>query len=83
MIPSKQASTRVGIVWTPPQVGTLKFNVDGSSIGKPGPIGIGGVWTNHLGCHFIRFSKNIGHAKSNMAEVLAIREALILFLASI
>ena len=29
--------------WSPPHLNGLKFNVDGSVRGKPGPTGIGGV----------------------------------------
>ncbi|KAK2636400.1 hypothetical protein Ddye_031192 [Dipteronia dyeriana] len=34
---------RSNMEWTPPAFNRLKFNVDGSSLGKPGPAGIGGV----------------------------------------
>lgn len=36
-------------IWNPPDDQTLKWNVDGSSKGKPGPAGIGGVLRDHLG----------------------------------
>ncbi|KAK3224464.1 hypothetical protein Dsin_011489 [Dipteronia sinensis] len=42
-------------VWTPPLNNALKFNVDGSSRGKPGHSGIGGVLRNAAGkilCYF-------------------------------
>ncbi|XVF56550.1 hypothetical protein PTKIN_Ptkin06aG0130000 [Pterospermum kingtungense] len=35
--------------WIPPPKGVVKFNVDGSAFGKPGPAGIGGVMRNHEG----------------------------------
>ncbi|XP_034926097.1 uncharacterized protein [Populus alba] len=40
---------RIGIMWSPPMTNRFKWNVDGSSIGKPGPSGIGGVLRNHHG----------------------------------
>ncbi|XVF79203.1 hypothetical protein PTKIN_Ptkin14bG0201600 [Pterospermum kingtungense] len=60
--------------------GWVKFNVDGSSIRKPGPAGIGGLLRDHLRKELMRFSKSIGVEDSNVAELLAIREGLILFL---
>ncbi|XVF69732.1 hypothetical protein PTKIN_Ptkin11bG0105400 [Pterospermum kingtungense] len=40
--------------------GMVKFNVDGSSLGKPGPTDIRGILRDHLGNEFIRFSKRLG-----------------------
>lgn len=51
----------------------LKFNVDGAPKGKPGPAGIGNVLCNHNG---------LGTKDFNEAEVMAILEALWIFLAS-
>ncbi|XVF78436.1 hypothetical protein PTKIN_Ptkin14bG0132900 [Pterospermum kingtungense] len=81
-MPSNVKAPRLEAIWAKPLVGTVKFNVDGSAIGKPGPAGIGGVLRNHFGDELIRFSKSVGVAESNEAEYLAIREALILFLSS-
>ena len=61
--------------WSPPPVGTLKFNVDRAAKGKPGPIGIGGVLRNHDGLTLLSFSSYIAVIESNEAEILAIREA--------
>ncbi|XVE65734.1 hypothetical protein DITRI_Ditri08aG0023100 [Diplodiscus trichospermus] len=44
--------------------------------------GIGGVLRDHLGKERIRFSKSIGVEDSNEAELMAIREAFILFATS-
>ena len=57
----------------------MKFNVDGSSKGKPGPAGIGGVLRDSLAVVKIVFSKTIGVADSNVAELLAVREAMCIF----
>ncbi|XVE77673.1 hypothetical protein DITRI_Ditri13aG0081000 [Diplodiscus trichospermus] len=81
-IPAIHTHPRPGMVWINPAVGYMKFNVDGSSLGKPGPAGIGGILRNHQGEEVIRFSKSIGFVDSNEVELLAIREAFILFITS-
>ncbi|XVF77973.1 hypothetical protein PTKIN_Ptkin14bG0090800 [Pterospermum kingtungense] len=83
-VPFSKASDMVqkSSCWIPPSEGMVKFNVDGSSFGKPGPAGIGGVLRNHKGNELMSFSKHIGMEDSNVAEIMAIREALVLFLAS-
>ncbi|XVE61157.1 hypothetical protein DITRI_Ditri06bG0017300 [Diplodiscus trichospermus] len=67
VLPSRRA-----LSWTKPHVGTMKFNVDGSTMGKPGPAGIGGVLRDHLANAKIIFFKSVGIADSNLAELLAI-----------
>jgi ribonuclease HI len=57
----------------------LKFNVDGSSKGKPGDAGIGGVLRNEHGSILCVFSDFIGSFDSNAAELFAIKEALAVF----
>ncbi|PWA68757.1 hypothetical protein CTI12_AA301610 [Artemisia annua] len=61
--------------WRPPDVGSLKFNVDGAARGKPGPAGIGGLLRNNCGAVVAMFSIPIGVLDSNVAEVMAIKEA--------
>ena len=56
--------------------GVLKFNVDGSAVGKPGPAGIGGVLRDSTAKVKGMFSVNIGTADSNYAELRAVLEAL-------
>ncbi|XVF83529.1 hypothetical protein PTKIN_Ptkin16aG0496200 [Pterospermum kingtungense] len=68
--------------WMRPEVCCFKFNVDDSARGKPGPTGIGRVMRDHEEVVKIRFSKPIGIADCNLAELLVIREAYILFTAS-
>ena len=56
--------------------------MDGSAKGKLGPASIGGVLRD---CRFAVkavFSKSIGVADSNVAELLAVQEALKLFVAT-
>ncbi|KAK2646243.1 hypothetical protein Ddye_021438 [Dipteronia dyeriana] len=47
-------------VWFPPYVNGLKFNVDGSSRGKPGLAGIGGVLRNENGRVLCLFQLMLG-----------------------
>ena len=63
--------------WCPPPSGFMKFNVDGSVRGKPGPSGIGGVLRYELGMVKDIFSKAVGAMDSNQAQLLAILEAFI------
>ncbi|KAK3199353.1 hypothetical protein Dsin_022768 [Dipteronia sinensis] len=62
--------------WFPPSVNGLKFNVDGSSRGKPGQAGIGGVLHNANGRILCLFSAHVGMEESNTSEILAIHRAL-------
>ena len=68
--------TRITSGWQPPPLGDLKWNVDGSSLGKPGLAGAGGVLRNHAGLVKCLFSIPCGIIDSNLAEVIAIRKAL-------
>jgi ribonuclease HI len=54
----------------------LKWNVDRSSPGKPGPAGIGGVLRDHNGLLLRLFSIPVGIKDSNEAELLAVVKAL-------
>ncbi|KAK2651313.1 hypothetical protein Ddye_018802 [Dipteronia dyeriana] len=62
--------------WIPPSGDNLKFNVDGSSRGKPGPAGIGGVLRDSYGKILCLFSFYVGIADSNSTEILAVRKAI-------
>ncbi|XVE62525.1 hypothetical protein DITRI_Ditri06bG0124600 [Diplodiscus trichospermus] len=53
-----------------PPMGMLKFNVDGASLGKPGPVGIGAILRDHLERQRIIFSKDVRVVDSNIAEYL-------------
>ena len=57
------------IPWHPPPLGVFKFNVDGASRGKPGLVGIRGVFHNCKGggvndvfqvCGCVRFQRSRG-----------------------
>jgi ribonuclease HI len=57
-------------------INSLKWNVDGSSIGKLGPSGIGGVLRNHHGHLLGMFSVPVGILDSNIVELRAIAKPL-------
>ncbi|KAK1584045.1 hypothetical protein Q3G72_029398 [Acer saccharum] len=61
--------------WKPPPEGFLKFNVDGSSRGNPGPSGIGGILRNSVGDVLCMFSSVIDDGSSVAAELAAILQA--------
>lgn len=62
----------------PPQQGTWKFNIDGSSKEKSGLTGIRGVLRNHKGESSIMFNESVCIKDSNEAEILSIRRALVI-----
>ena len=55
----------------------MKFNVNGSVKGKPGPSRIGGVLRDELGVVKGIFSKAVGVMDSNQVELLVILKALL------
>ncbi|KAK1549737.1 hypothetical protein Q3G72_006906 [Acer saccharum] len=61
----------------------LKFNVDGSALGKPGPARIGGVLRDSKGKVLCMFSFYVGVQDSNTAELMAIHKAVDLYCSSI
>ncbi|KAL4347296.1 hypothetical protein GQ457_17G024020 [Hibiscus cannabinus] len=66
------------IIEEPPPCGVLKFNVDGSTRGKPGPASCGGVLRDDHGQILALFSGPLGVLESNDAEIRAICHALLL-----
>ncbi|XP_021290660.1 uncharacterized protein LOC110421389 [Herrania umbratica] len=67
--------------WEKLQKGSLKFNVHGAARGCPRPAGVRGILRDSSGEVKVIFSKSIGTADSNLAEILEIREAFLIFLA--
>ncbi|KAK4856094.1 hypothetical protein QYF36_014035 [Acer negundo] len=57
--------------WCPPTEGVLKFNVDGSSRGNPGPAGIGGILCNNVGDSICMFSSFLGDGFSSAASEIS------------
>ncbi|XP_007034193.2 PREDICTED: uncharacterized protein LOC18602625 [Theobroma cacao] len=78
----KAKKSRPEIEWEKTMEGTMKFNVDGAANASMGEAGIGGVLRNSRGEIRMMFSKSIGVGDSSLAEVLAIREAFVMFIAS-
>ena len=74
-VPPKVKIVKEPTCWKFPTPRYMKFNVDGSFKGKPRPAGIGGVLRDCSGAFKAVFSKAIGLADSNVAELLAVREA--------
>lgn len=67
------------VSWSLPPSIVLKFNADGATRDKPGPVSIGGVLHNDKGKFFVMFSKGVGVKDSNKTEVLAILKTLRIF----
>ena len=63
-------------MWSPLMTNYFKWNVDGSSLGKPDPLGIGGVLRNHNGILLGIFSSPIGMLDSNVVELKAVVKAI-------
>ena len=77
--PIKPKAVKNVTLWKVPPPGSLKFNVDGSAKGKPGPAGIGGVLKDCMAVTKAVFSRAIGVTDSDIAELLALREVLRIF----
>ena len=72
-----KSKVRMASSWQAPQVGTVKFNVDGSALGSPGETGIGGVLRNARKEIIGFFSLNTGPGFAFEAEVYALHFALL------
>lgn len=62
-----------------PLEGVLKFKADGVARGDPGPVSIRGVLCNKDELVLAMFSEHVGMVEFNEAEVLAVLEALRIF----
>ncbi|KAK3220760.1 hypothetical protein Dsin_014730 [Dipteronia sinensis] len=62
--------------WNPPAVNHLKFNVDGSILGKPGPTGVGGLLRDFNEKILCLFSFHLGFLDSNAAKIWTVKTAL-------
>lgn len=74
-LPCKIPSPRLA-VWSPPDIGILKCNVDGASKGNPGPCGVGGVIRNSDRKVLGFFALDSGHGWAYEAETKAILNGL-------
>lgn len=64
--------------WSPPMVGSVKINVDRSSLGNPGPPCFGGLIRDAQGEWVARFKGSIGVSQILLAELIAIYHGLLL-----
>ncbi|EOY04001.1 Uncharacterized protein TCM_019252 [Theobroma cacao] len=81
-LPILQSKIKSTVSWSKPNEGSFKFNTDGSSKGCPGDSRISGVLRNGSSEVLVLFCKSVGIIDSNKAELLAVREATIIFVAS-
>ena len=80
--PKRMEKIRDVLQWSKPPIGFLKFNVDGLAIEKSSPVSIGEVLRDDFESVKIVFSKAIEIVDSNLAELLAVKEAFIVFAVS-
>ncbi|KAJ1384635.1 Ribonuclease H domain [Sesbania bispinosa] len=64
------------IKWIPPSPESIALNVDGSSLGNPGPAGYGGVLRNTYGQWLKGFHGSVGVSEILQAEQIGILENL-------
>ncbi|KAF7834434.1 reverse transcriptase [Senna tora] len=68
----------INVGWVKPKNGFIKLNTDGSSIGNPGPVGVGGLFRDSDGRWLLGFSGSIGYQTNMFAELNAIKHGLAL-----
>jgi ribonuclease HI len=73
---SNKISTPRLVSWHPPPENVIKINVDGSSIGNPGPSGFGGLLRNTFGGWITGFARSCGFTSNINAELQAISHGL-------
>ena len=64
------------MAWSPPPLGFVKVNTDGSSFSSPQHCGCGGVMCSEVGTWIIGFSASSWAQDITILELLAIREGL-------
>ncbi|KAK6270336.1 hypothetical protein POUND7_007441 [Theobroma cacao] len=79
----KKKKNKFMIDWVRPCFDSIKFNVDGAARGYLGATGIEGTLRGNNGNIRILFSKSVGTMDSNLAEIYAIKETLLLLLLSL
>lgn len=62
--------------WHPSVAGCITLNSDGSCIGNPGAMGVGGVFRDHYGNFLADFSNFFGDGMNNKAELLGLLSRL-------
>ncbi|XP_041025254.1 ribonuclease H-like [Juglans microcarpa x Juglans regia] len=66
----------ISVKWKHRKPGWVKLNVDGCSLGNPGPSGAGGIIRNHKRDLVCGFSVAIGHYSNNFAELMSLLHGL-------
>ncbi|KAF9606471.1 hypothetical protein IFM89_025445 [Coptis chinensis] len=67
---------RISCWWTPPPIGTIKINCDGSSLGNPGNASLGASYRTSVGDFLLVIWRKIRVNTNYLAEVLAILERI-------
>jgi len=57
------------VLWQPPVFNWIKCNIDGASIGNPGPASCGGIFRNKNANFHGAFAYNLGNSNSLVAEL--------------
>lgn len=66
-------------MWVGSPIGWVKFNIDGVFYGSSGKAKIEVILRDHEAVIKVMFSKSMGLRDSNLVEVLAIKEAFVIF----
>ncbi|KAF5450403.1 hypothetical protein F2P56_030761 [Juglans regia] len=64
------------VKWKPPKQGWVKLNIDGCSLGNPGPSGAGGIIRDDKGDLLCGFAEATGHNSNNYAELMGLLHGL-------
>ncbi|EOY29675.1 Membrane protein-like, putative [Theobroma cacao] len=80
--PTLRQHNKPKVSWDCPPNGWFKFNIDRAARDCLGHLSIGRVLRDDFGAVKLVFYKKAGWGDANLAEVLAVREAMILFAAS-
>ncbi|XP_042954647.1 uncharacterized protein LOC122291062 [Carya illinoinensis] len=66
----------IPVKWKSPKQGWVKLNVDGCSLGNPGPSGAGGIIRDDKGNMLCGFAVDTGHNSNNHAELMGLLHGL-------
>lgn len=82
MVAPHLVASRPNISWSPPTQGIIKINVDESFSGESLASGIRGVFKDHNESILLQFAKQFGADLAIHAEILAIRNGMLIVTAS-
>jgi len=66
----------IPVRWKQPKQGWVKLNVDGCSLGNPGPSGAGGIIRDEKGNLVCGFAIAMGHHSNNYSELMGLLHGL-------